>query len=54
MGAGWSIKRGFGTHEDLSFVKENGQMKGIMPDNVSELAKNTNPMKWVLLGSGNH
>lgn len=47
-GAGWAIKRGFGIREDLSFVEENGQMKGAIPDNVSELAKNANAMKWAL------
>ncbi|WP_267256793.1 hypothetical protein [Coxiella endosymbiont of Ornithodoros maritimus] len=47
-GAGWSIKRGFGTREDLSFVEENAQVKGVIPDNVSELAKKHQPMKWVL------
>ncbi|OYK80034.1 RNA-splicing ligase RtcB [Coxiella burnetii] len=53
-GAGWAIKRGFGIREDLSFVEENGQMKGAIPDNVSELAKKRQRNEMGTLGSGNH
>ncbi|WP_235378868.1 RtcB family protein [Candidatus Coxiella mudrowiae] len=47
VGVHWTVKRGFcGIEEDLLFVEEQDQMKGPIPKNVFELAKNANTMKW--------
>lgn len=53
-GATWAVKRGFGTMEDLEFVEERGAMRGAMPENVSERAKQRQRGEMGTLGSGNH
>ena len=53
-GAEWAVKKGFGFEDDLAFVEENGKMKGALPENVSELAKQRQQSEMGTLGSGNH
>ena len=53
-GAGWAVKRGFGTPLDLVFTEEQGCMKVADPGKVSEKAKKRGMPQLGTLGSGNH
>ncbi|MGB6976828.1 MAG: RtcB family protein [Gammaproteobacteria bacterium] len=54
QGAGWAVKQGYGTREDLVFVEEQGTMAGADPQYVSERAKKRQKGEMGTLGSGNH
>lgn len=53
-GAGWAVKKGFGTQEDLEYTEENGKMEGADPLSVSERAYERGKRQSGTLGSGNH
>lgn len=53
-GAHWAVKQGYGDHEDLARIEEQGCMKGAMPECVSEQAKERQRREMGTLGSGNH
>jgi tRNA-splicing ligase RtcB (3'-phosphate/5'-hydroxy nucleic acid ligase) len=53
-GAKWAVKQGYGLTQDLTFVEENGCMRGAEPDHVSEIAKKRQHGEMGTLGSGNH
>ena len=54
QGAGWAVKRGYGTTLDLEFTEEQGCMKMANPDKVSARAKKRGAPQLGTLGSGNH
>ena len=54
QGAGWAVKRGYGTPLDLEFTEEQGCMKMANPDKVSARAKKRGAPQLGTLGSGNH
>jgi tRNA-splicing ligase RtcB len=53
-GAGWAVKRGYGTPQDLEFTEEQGCMKVADPGKVSDKAKQRGMPQLGTLGSGNH
>lgn len=53
-GAKWAVSKGYGLHEDLEYVEENGCMAGALPANVSDFAKKRQQREMGTLGSGNH
>jgi tRNA-splicing ligase RtcB len=53
-GAQWAVGRGYGTHEDLAFIEEQGCMAGAKPEYVSDHAKKRQQDEMGTLGSGNH
>ena len=53
-GAKWAIDKGFGTHEDLQFIEDGGQIEHANPENVSEKAYERGKDQLGTLGSGNH
>jgi tRNA-splicing ligase RtcB len=53
-GAEYCVKQGYGTKDDLKFIEENGKVKGALPENVSEKAKERQFRQVGTLGSGNH
>ncbi|MCX5997228.1 MAG: RtcB family protein [Chloroflexi bacterium] len=53
-GAGWAVKRGYGTPLDLEFTEEQGCMKVADPGKVSDKAKQRGMPQLGTLGSGNH
>jgi tRNA-splicing ligase RtcB len=53
-GAGWAVKQGYGTPEDLTVTEESGCMKGANPAKVSARAKQRGGPQLGTLGSGNH
>jgi tRNA-splicing ligase RtcB len=53
-GAGWAVKKGYGTLEDLDVTEESGCMKGADPARVSLKAKQRGSPQLGTLGSGNH
>lgn len=53
-GAQWAVGKGYGTHEDLEFIEEQGRMKGAKPEHVSDHAKKRQQDEMGTLGSGNH
>ncbi len=53
-GAGWVVKKGFGTDEDLEFTEDRGAVPGGNPDTVSETALKREQKQVGTLGSGNH
>jgi tRNA-splicing ligase RtcB (3'-phosphate/5'-hydroxy nucleic acid ligase) len=53
-GAVWAVNKGYGVREDLPFIEEHGQIRGAVPGNVSEHAKNRQRGEMGTLGSGNH
>ncbi len=54
QGARWCIRRGFGTHEDLSRTEECGCLSGADPSAVSPRAIDRGKRQVGTLGSGNH
>jgi tRNA-splicing ligase RtcB len=53
-GAGWAVRRGFGTAEDLARTEENGCFAGADPGAVSPRAMQRGREQIGTLGSGNH
>jgi tRNA-splicing ligase RtcB len=53
-GAKWAVGKGYGTHEDLEFIEEQGCMAGAEPQRVSDYAKKRQQDEMGTLGSGNH
>jgi tRNA-splicing ligase RtcB len=53
-GAKWAVDKGYGLKEDLDRIEENGEMKGALPEMVSEHAKKRQQPEMGTLGSGNH
>jgi tRNA-splicing ligase RtcB len=53
-GAGWAVKKGYGSAEDLETTEENGAMPGADPAAVSERAILRGRNQLGTLGSGNH
>jgi tRNA-splicing ligase RtcB len=53
-GAGWAVKKGFGTEEDLEMTEEKGAIAGADPDAVSDRAYERGKSQSGTLGSGNH
>ena len=53
-GAEFSVKNGFGLKEDLKFIENNGKVKGALPKQVSQRAKQRQFKQLGTLGSGNH
>ncbi|MBU4266339.1 MAG: intein-containing RctB family protein [Candidatus Altiarchaeales archaeon] len=53
-GAGYAVKKGFGTEEDLDHMEENGCMEGADPSKVGHRAKQRGRPQMGTLGSGNH
>lgn len=53
-GVHWAVERGYGDPENLEFIEEHGCMKGAVPNNVSEKAKERQKNEMGTLGSGNH
>jgi tRNA-splicing ligase RtcB len=53
-GARWAVREGYGAHEDLEFIEEDGCMAGAKPECVSDYAKKRQQDEMGTLGSGNH
>jgi tRNA-splicing ligase RtcB len=53
-GAGWAVRRGFGTADDLARTEEGGCFAGADPDAVSARAIKRGHHQIGTLGSGNH
>lgn len=53
-GARWAVERGYGWHEDLERIEEQGCMAGAESDNVSDYSKKRQQDEMGTLGSGNH
>jgi tRNA-splicing ligase RtcB len=53
-GAGWVVRHGYGTEEDLQYVEERGCIAGADPSTVSSKAKERELEQIGSLGSGNH
>ncbi|MFA5399043.1 MAG: RtcB family protein [Dehalococcoidia bacterium] len=53
-GAGWAVKKGYGSKPDLDVTEEQGCMKMADPDKVSDRAKKRGLPQLGSLGSGNH
>jgi tRNA-splicing ligase RtcB len=54
QGAGWAVKRGFGSRRDVEFLEEGGCLSGADPGLVSERAYQRGMSQVGSLGSGNH
>jgi tRNA-splicing ligase RtcB len=54
QGAGWAVKKGFGTTEDLERTEDHGAMDGADPSVLSERAIKRGKDQLGTLGSGNH
>jgi tRNA-splicing ligase RtcB len=53
-GAGWAVRNGYGTEEDIEHTEEGGAMKQADPDAVSGRAIQRGRDQLGTLGSGNH
>lgn len=53
-GARWAVENGYGTKEDLDCTEENGSMKGVDFNTVSETAIARGKPQLGTLGAGNH
>jgi tRNA-splicing ligase RtcB len=53
-GAEWAVQKGYGLHEDLDYIEEQGRVDGADPSKVSETAKKRQYREMGTLGSGNH
>ncbi len=53
-GAGWAVKRGYGSSDDLHHTEDGGALPGADPDTVSERAYTRGQDQVGTLGSGNH
>lgn len=54
QGAGWAVRQGYGTEDDLRFIEERGRVEGADPTCVSDIAKQRQRGEMGTLGSGNH
>jgi tRNA-splicing ligase RtcB len=54
QGAGWAVKRGYGSSRDLPCIEENGAMPGANPDLCGNRARQRGSDQLGTLGSGNH
>jgi len=54
LGAGWAVKKGFGSQEDLDHIEAQGRIPGADPELVSDFAMNRGKDQLGTLGSGNH
>ena len=53
-GAQWAVKKGYGIKEDYLHTEEQGKLKGVNPDDVSQRAKARGMPQLGSLGAGNH
>jgi tRNA-splicing ligase RtcB len=53
-GAGWAVKHGYGTSDDLEHTESRGALEGADPSLVSSHAKERGTSQQGTLGSGNH
>jgi tRNA-splicing ligase RtcB len=53
-GAGWCIARGYGWHQDLERIEEQGYLAGADPDQITDHAIERGIHQLGTLGSGNH
>ena len=53
-GAGWTVKNGYGTTDDIEHTEEGGCLPGADPDVISERAFERGRDQLGTLGSGNH
>jgi len=53
-GSSWAVKNGFGWDRDLEYTEENGQLKGVDPEIISNRALERGKQQLGTLGSGNH
>ncbi len=53
-GAGWALKKGYATEEDLEHTEEGGVLSGADPEKVSDRAKERGKNQVGTLGAGNH
>lgn len=53
-GAGWAVKKGYGTKQDLEFTEDKGSIEGADPSKVSDRAYERGRRQSGTLGSGNH
>jgi tRNA-splicing ligase RtcB len=53
-GAGWAVKNGYGSTDDLAHIEAGGRIEGADPDMVSQFAKDRGKDQLGTLGSGNH
>jgi tRNA-splicing ligase RtcB len=53
-GAGWAVKNGYGSKDDLAHIEAGGQIEGADPDMVSQFAMDRGRDQLGTLGSGNH
>ena len=53
-GAKWAVDAGYGIHEDLKYIEEQGCLNGADPSCVSDTAKRRQYRQVGTLGSGNH
>jgi tRNA-splicing ligase RtcB len=53
-GAGWAVKNGYGTAEDLEATEDGGRIEGADPDRISARAMERGREQLGTLGSGNH
>jgi tRNA-splicing ligase RtcB len=54
QGAGWAVKKGYGTNADLEFTEERGAFRDADPEGVSKRANERGSDQLGTLGSGNH
>ncbi len=53
-GAGWAVRKGYGTPEDLIFIEEGGRIEAAEPERISDKAWKRGAPQLGTLGSGNH
>jgi tRNA-splicing ligase RtcB len=53
-GAGWAVKNGYGTQDDIEHTEANGALSGADPSAVSNHARERGKDQVGTLGSGNH
>ena len=54
QGAGWAVKNGFGSQQDLDHIEAHGRIDGADPEMVSQFAMDRGKDQLGTLGSGNH
>ena len=54
QGAGWAVKNGYGSQQDLDHIEAHGRIDGADPDRVSQFAMDRGKDQLGTLGSGNH
>ncbi|MFN3920412.1 MAG: RtcB family protein [Methylohalobius sp.] len=53
-GAEWAVAQGYGSPKDLERIEERGRMRGAVPSEVSQHARERQRREMGTLGSGNH